>query len=77
MRPGSEIHSALDMIEEECARLGDDSPESRKNLTIARDVLRWVVGESGIDLASGDNPWLAAYLLDDPDELDDSDPANN
>lgn len=42
------------------------------NLTIARDVLRWATGSHWSDLTDGPNPWLVAYLLDDPQKIDDT-----
>lgn len=44
------------------------------NLLIVRDVLRWVAGAHWVELTDGGNPWLAAYLLDDPPKIDDTQP---
>lgn len=75
MRPASEIHTALDMLEGELARQTDHA--ARNNLSIARDVLAWVVGGHWVDLTDGPNPWLAAFLLDDPPKLEDIPPEVN
>ena len=91
MRPASEIHSSLEMIESELARLkteslrrlqnilaGDDSldavghRDAIRNLSIVRDVLRWAMGGHWTDLTDGDDPWLVAYLLDDPPKINDT-----
>lgn len=74
IRPASEIHSSLEMVEADMARRsGDES----KNLSIVRDVLRWVAGSHWIDLTDGENPWLVAYLLDDPPKIDNTPPEIN
>lgn len=70
MRPGSEINSALDLLAGEAARSG-----AHPNLAVARDVLTWVMGGE-VDLG-GDNAWLCAYLLRDPDRLDNTPPEAN
>lgn len=74
MRPASEIHSSLDLVESDLARQSD---RARENLSIVRDVLKWVTGMHWVDLADGENPWLVAYLLDDPPKLQDIDPTVN
>lgn len=70
MRPASEIHSSLEMVEGDLARQTD--PAAIRNLSIVRDVLRWAVGSHWPDLTDGENPWLVAYLLDDPPRIDDT-----
>jgi hypothetical protein len=40
-------------------------------------VLAWVVGGHWTDLTDGANPWLAAFLLDDPPKIDDTPPEVN
>jgi hypothetical protein len=71
MRPTSEIHSALDMVDAELAQ----GPNEK--LQVVRDVLAWVAGAHWTDLTDGPNPWLVAYLLDDPPKLDDTPPEVN
>jgi len=74
MRPASEIHSSLELVELDMARRsGDES----KSLSIVRDVLRWVAGAHWTDLTDRSNPWLVAYLLDDPPTLDNTPPEIN
>lgn len=65
MRPGSEIQSALDLLQSEL----DRGPVSKgaANLSIARDVLQWVMGDRPPD--DGPNLWLVGFLLDDPQQL--------
>lgn len=75
MRPASEIHSSLEMAEGDLARQTD--PAAVANLSIVRDVLRWVAGGHWTDLTDGSNPWLVAYLLDDPDRMDNTPPEIN
>lgn len=75
MRPASEIHSSLDMVESDLSHQTD--PAAVHNLSIVRDVLRWATGSYWTDLTDGPNPWLAAYLLDDPDRIDDTPPEIN
>jgi hypothetical protein len=86
MRPASEIHSALDLLENEVNRCLDREIElsgkhidpdisARLTMSLARDVLRWVVGRR-VDL-DGPNVWLAGFLLDDPDKLDSTRPEVN
>ena len=102
MRPASEIHSSLEMVESELAKFAQyveqyrstpvielaklprdtadllrSSEAAVKNLSITRDVLRWVAGAHWVDLSDGHNPWLVAYLLDDPPQLDPHDPMEN
>lgn len=74
MRPASELHSSLALVVSDLAR---QEGRSKENLSIVRDVLRWVTGAHWVELTDGDNPWLAAYLLDDPPKLEDIDPSNN
>jgi hypothetical protein len=76
MRPASEIHSSLEMIERDLPNHAND-PAVAQNLTIVRDVLRWVMGSHWVDLSDGDHPWLVAYLLDDPPRLDDTPTESN
>lgn len=71
MRPASEIHSALDLLDSELARRPDPQYQ------IARDVLAWVAGGHWTDLTDGANPWLVAFLLDDPPQLDSTPPSVN
>lgn len=66
MRPASEIHSSLEMIERD---LPNHSGRAAENLSIARDVLAWVAGGHWTDLTDGQNPWLVAFLLDDPPQI--------
>jgi hypothetical protein len=69
MRPGSEIHSAIDLLDSELSR--QPTPQYK----IARDVLAWVAGDAApID---GQNAWLAAFLLDDPPRIDDTPTGSN
>lgn len=68
MRSASEIHSSLDMVESDLSQQAD--PFAVANLTIVRDVLRWATGAHWTDLTDGPNAWLVAYLLDDPDKID-------
>lgn len=75
MRPASEIHSALDLLDAELTRQTD--PAALANMSIARDVLAWVVGGHWTDLTDGRNPWLVAFLLDDPPQLQDVPPEVN
>lgn len=75
MRPASEIHSALDIIEREFDRCPLDDGLTLSNLSIARDVLAWVAG-SEVDL-DGPNAWLVAFLLDDPPQLNSTPPEVN
>lgn len=75
MRPASEIHSSLETVESDLSQQPDST--AAQNLSIVRDVLRWVTGAHWADLADGDNPWLVAYLLDDPPKLDDTPPEVN
>lgn len=63
MRPASEIHSALDLLDAELQRQPSD------HYQIARDVLAWVAGAHWSDLSDGANPWLVAFLLDDPPQI--------
>lgn len=92
MRPASEIHSALQLLEHELQRV-DEALEARiklqsgpdeefsslvemlDNITIARDVLWWVVG--GTAPMDDRTNWLVAFLLDDPDKIDDTPPEMN
>ncbi len=67
MRPASEIHSALELLSAEAS--------NHPNVAIARDVLRWVIGER-VDL-DGANAWLCGYLLDDPPRIVDAPPEAN
>ena len=75
MRPASEIHSSLEILESELSRQTD--PAATNNLRIARDVLAWVAGWHWTDLTDGQNPWLAAFLLDDPPKIDYTPPEVN
>lgn len=75
MRPASEVHSAVEMLNDEIARQTD--PAAVASLQIARDVLAWVAGAHWTDLTDGANPWLVAYLLDDPTKTDDTPPEVN
>lgn len=75
MRPASEIHSSLELVESDLPHHTD--PAALTNLTIVRDVLRWVAGGHWSDLSDGPNPWLVAYLLDDPQRIDDTPPEAN
>lgn len=75
MRPASEIHSSLELIEHELARQTDE--RAKANLSIARDVLAWVAGGHWSDLTYGSNPWLAAFLLEDPPKIDNTPPEAN
>ena len=75
MRPASEIHSSLELVESELAR--QTSEVAKHNLSIARDVLRWVVGGPWHELTDGENPWLVAFLLDDPPNINDTAPNAN
>lgn len=75
VRPASEIHSALDVLESELSRQTD--PAAIHNLTIARDVLAWVAGRHWVEVSEGSNPWLVAFLMDDPPKLDDTPPEIN
>lgn len=77
MRPASEIHSSLEICDAELTRLADPESLSANNLSIVRDVLAWVAGAHWIDLTEGRNPWLVAFLLDDPPKLDDTPPEVN
>lgn len=70
MRPVSEIHSSLEMVESDLER--QINPAAIGNLIIVRDVLRWATGAHWTDLTDGPNAWLVAYLLDDPPKLDDT-----
>lgn len=69
MRPTSEIHSALDLLDSELARQPNDSYQ------LARDVLAWVTGERVP--WDGPNAWLAACLLGDPPKITDVPPGAN
>lgn len=69
MRPASEIHTALDLLDSELAREPNESHQ------VARDVLAWVAG--GDAPHDGPNLWLVAYLLDDPPQLDSTPPEVN
>lgn len=71
MRPASEIHSALDMLDSELSRT--QNPQYQ----IARDVLAWVAGAHWTELNGGNNPWLVAFLLDDPPQISDVPPGAN
>lgn len=75
MRPASEIHTALEMLEGELPRQTDAA--AINNLSIARDVLAWVAGGHWTDLTDGPNPWLSAFLLDDPPKIDPTLPGDN
>lgn len=75
MRPASEIHSSLEMVEHSLSQQTD--PDAVRNLSIVRDVLAWAMGAHWADLTDGPNPWLVAYLLDDPDKIDDTPPEIN
>lgn len=75
MRPASEIHSSLELVERDLDR--QTNSVAVHNLTIVRDVLRWVAGAHWTDLTDGTNPWLVAYLLDDPPKIDDTPPETN
>ena len=75
MRPASEIHSSLELVESDMSNQTD--PAAIANLSIVRDVLRWVAGDHWTELSDGDNPWLVAYLLDDPPQLDNTPPEAN
>lgn len=75
MRPASEIISSLEMVEREYARQTNEAAVA--NLSIVRDVLRWVAGMHWVDLVDSPNPWLIAILLDDPPKLDDTPPETN
>ena len=88
MRPASEIHNAIDLLVRSRSRLvaqieqdqdRDDMSDidSLRNLVIAIDVLRWVAGGHWSDLTDGPNPWLVAYLLDDPPKIDPTPPEVN
>lgn len=74
MRPASEIHSSLDLVESDLER---QDGRVKENLSIVRDVLRWAAGGPWYELHDGYNPWLAAYLLDDPPKLSDVPPEIN
>lgn len=69
MRPASEIHSALQLVESE---LREQDIADASNLSIVRDVLRWVVGTHWSEIMDGGNPWLVGFLLDDPDRINDA-----
>lgn len=69
MRPASEIHSALDLLDSELAR------QPSAQYQIARDVLAWAVG--GEAPHDGPTLWLVAFLLDDPPQLDSTPPEVN
>lgn len=71
MRPVSEINSALELIEGE---LETAAGKGAENLQIARDVLAWAMGESGLALQT---IWLSAYLLDDPPQIQPTPPGDN
>lgn len=70
MRPASEVNSALELFQSEI-----DRGAALNSLHVARDVLAWVMGGRVPD--DGPNLWLVAYLLDDPPQLDDTDPRAN
>lgn len=76
MRPAGEIHTALENLESALARQTDNDLAAN-NIRIARDVLAWVAGGHWTDLTDGSNPWLVAFLLDDPTKLDDTPPEVN
>lgn len=69
MRPASEIHSALDLIDADLKKRQLQDDLAANNIRIARDVLAWVAGAHWTDLTDGENPWLCAFLLDDPPQL--------
>lgn len=69
MRPASEIHSALGLLDSDLAR------QANPHYQIARDVLAWAVGGRAPD--DGPNLWLVAFLLDDPPKLTDVPPEVN
>lgn len=75
MRPASEIHSALDLLSAELET--QTAADARRNLSIARDVLAWVAGGHWTDMSNGENPWLVAFLLDDPPQIDGTRPEVN
>jgi len=84
MRPASEIHSALDLVQASLSRhvdrVDDATMTEREaidmlNLTLTRDLLEWVVGQH-VEI-DGPNAWLCGYLLDDPPKLDDTRPDIN
>jgi len=73
MRPASEIHSALDLLDSELSR--QSAGVGADNMRIARDVLAWVAGGRAPD--DGSTLWLVGFLLDDPQKLDDTPPEVN
>ena len=77
MRPASEIHSSLELLESELARCTDANDLGARNLSIARDVLSWVAGAHWTEITDGPNPWLCAFLLDDPPKMEDIPPGDN
>lgn len=83
MRPASEVNSALELVQSELVRrevaasLTADDDRGMANLRIAYDVLAWVMGEHWTALTDGQNPWLAAFLLDDPPKIDNTPPEVN
>ena len=76
MRPASEIHSALDLLEHDLS-MGVANDMAKNNMTIARDVLRWVTGGHWTELSDGQHPWLAAFLMDDPPQIGGGKPEDN
>lgn len=79
MRPASEIHSALDLIESDLSQ-GVTSHDglSQTNLLIAREVLAWVAGSrQWSEIVDGPHAWLCGYLIDDPPQIVDAPPEAN
>jgi hypothetical protein len=73
MRPASEIHSALSLLNSEIERQGDET--AKTNMLIARDVLAWVSGER--PPWDGPTCWLLGFLLGDPPTIDNTPPEAN
>lgn len=69
MRPASEIHSALDLLDSELAR------KPNAQYQIARDALAWAVG--GHAPHDGPTLWLVTFLLGDPPQIDPTPPGAN
>lgn len=85
MRPASEIHTALDLLESEidhrlelhASETTVHSQRELDNLLLVRHVIAWVTGER-LDLDPESNAmWLATYLLDDPPRIEDVLPERN
>lgn len=75
MRPASEIYSALALVTAELDRAMNH--DAIRNLGLVMEVLMWVTGEGVCVDPDAPNSWLAAYLLDDPPQLDSTPPEVN